>query len=103
MLMPSLKSVIVHDGLANEIWASDDWDRGNEVELARDAISNALTDSAEFAGVIRMEADRVLYSFAIRSDQVDLVGVVTLEAKLSGTRTEARPLPYVRQLLLPAL
>jgi diguanylate cyclase (GGDEF)-like protein len=103
MLMPSLKSMIVHDGLANDIWASDDWDGGDEVELVRDAIANALSDSADFSGVIRMEADRALYSFAIRSDQVDLVGVVTLEAKLSGTRTEARPLPYVRQLLLPAL
>jgi diguanylate cyclase (GGDEF)-like protein len=103
MLMPSLKSVVLHDGMANCMWASEEWDLDDDAEVVKDAISNALTDNAEFPGVFRIEADRALYSFAVRSEHVELLGVVTLEGRLSGARTEARPLPYVRQLLMPAL
>jgi diguanylate cyclase (GGDEF)-like protein len=103
MLMPSLKNVILHDGMANYVWASEEWDLDDDTDVVKDAISNALTDNVEFPGVIRIEADRALYSFAVRSEHVELLGVVTLEGRLSGARTEARPLPYVRQLLLPAL
>jgi diguanylate cyclase (GGDEF)-like protein len=103
MLMPSLKGMALHDGFAGHLWQSDEWDLEDDIEVVRDAISNALTDPADFAGVVRIDADRALYSFAIRGEHVELLGVVTLEGKLSGARTEARPLPYVRQLLLPAL
>jgi diguanylate cyclase (GGDEF)-like protein len=103
MLMPSLKGVVVHDGFADLIWASEDWDFGDEIEVVKDAIANALTDSADFAGVVRNDADRAVYSFAMRGEHVELLGVVTLQTRLSGARTEARPLPYVRQLLQPAL
>jgi diguanylate cyclase (GGDEF)-like protein len=102
MLMPSLKGVVVHDGFSNLVWASEDWDFGDELEVVKDAISNALTDPAEFAGVVRNDADRAVYSFAMRGEHVELLGVVSLQARLSGARTEARPLPYVRQLLQPA-
>jgi len=102
MLMPSLKGAIVHDGYANLIWASEDWDLGDDFDAVKDAISNAITDPAEFPGVITNDADRAIYSFAIRGEQVELLGVVSLVARLSGARTEARPLPYVRQLLQPA-
>ena len=30
MLMPSLAGVIVHDGFANLVWASDEWDLADE-------------------------------------------------------------------------
>jgi diguanylate cyclase (GGDEF)-like protein len=103
MLMPSLKAMILHDGMATCLWASEEWDLADDNEVVKDAISNALADNAEFPGVVRMDADRALYSFAVRSEHVELLGIVTLEGRLSGARTEARPLPYVRQLLLPAL
>ena len=103
MLMPSLKGVVVHDGYSNVLWASEDWDLGDELDSVKDAISSALTDQAEFPGVVRLDADRAVYSIAVRGEHVELLGVVSLLARLSGARTEARPLPYVRQLVQPAL
>jgi len=103
MLMPSLKGVVVHDGFSNLVWASDDWDNGDDNDMVKDAIANALTDPAEFAGIVRIDADSAVYSFAMRGEHVELLGVVSLLAGLSGARSQARPLPYVRQLLQPAL
>jgi diguanylate cyclase (GGDEF)-like protein len=103
MLMPSLRGVVVHDGYSKLLWASEDWDLGEETEIVNDAISNALTDPAEFAGVVRIDADRAVYSFAVRGEHVELLGVVSMLARLSGTRSEGRPLQYVRQLVQPAL
>ena len=103
MLMPSLKGVVVHDGLCNVAWASEDWDQGDEVEVVKEAISNALTDPHEFPGVIHHDADRAIYAFAMRGEHVECLGVVSLMVRLSGARTEARPLSYVRQLVQPAL
>jgi diguanylate cyclase (GGDEF)-like protein len=103
MLMPSLKGVVVHDGYANLVWASEDSDLGDELDSVKDAIAGALTDQAEFPGVVRLDADQAVYSIAVRGEHVELLGVVSLLARLSGARTEARPLPYVRQLLQPAL
>ncbi len=48
MLMPSLRGIVVHDGYSNLVWASDEWDLGDEPQLVTDAISNALSDTAEF-------------------------------------------------------
>jgi len=104
MLMPSLLGVVVHDGFANLVWASDEWDLAEDAEIVKDAISNALGDTVEFAGIMRtLDADRVVYSFAVRGEHVDLLGVVSLIGGLSGARTEARPVKYVRQLVQPAL
>jgi len=104
MLMPSLRGVVVHDGYSNLVWASDEWDLGGETDVIKDSIANALTDSAEFAGVVRtLDADRAVYSFAIRGEQIELLGVVSLIARLSGSQSEARPLQTVRQLVQPAL
>jgi diguanylate cyclase (GGDEF)-like protein len=103
MLMPSLKGTVLHDGFGELLWASDEWDLDDKPDLVKDTIANAITDPAEFAGVVRIDADRALYSFAVRSEQVELLGVVTLQTRLSAARTEARPLPYVRQILQPAL
>jgi diguanylate cyclase (GGDEF)-like protein len=104
MLMPSLHGVVVHDGFANLVWASDEWDLADEPGLIKGAIANALSDTADFAGVVRtLDADRAVYSFAIRGEHLDLLGVVSLIARLSGKLIEARPLQTVRQLVQPAL
>ncbi len=104
MLMPSLLGVVVHDGFSNLVWASDSHDLADEPQVIKDTIANALSDAAEFAGVVRTpDADRAVYSFAIRGEHIELLGVVSLIARLSGTLTEARPLQTVRQLVQPAL
>jgi diguanylate cyclase (GGDEF)-like protein len=104
MLMPSLRGVVVHDGFSNLVWASDEWDLADEPDLIKEAIANALSDAAEFAGVVRtLDADRAVYSFAIRGEHIELLGIVSLIARLSGKQTEARPLQTVRQLVQPAL
>ncbi len=102
MLMPSLKGVVVHDGLCEVLWASEDWG-GDGLDVAKDAIANALSDPHEFPGIVHQDADRAVYAFAMRAEQVGSLGVVSLLVRLSGARTEARPLPYIRQLVQPAL
>jgi len=103
MLMPSLKGTVLHDGFGEVLWASEEWDLDDSPDLVKETIANAINDSTEFPGVVRIDADRALYSFAVRSEQVELLGAVTLQMRLSGARTEARPLAYVRQILQPAL
>src|ERR1700729_3371175 len=104
MLMPSLRGVVVHDGYSNFVWASADCDLSDEPELINDAIANALSDSTEFPGVARtIDADRVVYSFAVRGEHIELLGVISLVVRLSGTQIEPRPLQTIRQLVQPAL
>jgi diguanylate cyclase (GGDEF)-like protein len=104
MLMPSMRAMVVHDGFSNLVWASDEWDLSDAPDVIKDAITNALTDTAEFAGVVRtVDDDRAVYSFAIRGERIELLGVVSLIARLSGSQSEARPLQTVRHLLQPAL
>jgi diguanylate cyclase (GGDEF)-like protein len=104
MLMPSLRGVVVHDGYSNLVWASDDLDLSDEPEIINDAIANALSDTTEFAGVARtIDADRVVYAFAVRGEHIELMGVVSLIVRLSSTQLEPRPLQTVRQLVQPAL
>ena len=104
MLMPSLRGVVVHDGFSNLVWASDEWDLAEHPEIVKAAIANALADSAEFAGVVQtLDADSAVYTFAIRGEDIELLGIVSLVARLSGSQSEARPLQTVRQLVQPAL
>ena len=104
MLMPSLRGVVVHDGFSNLVWASDEWDLAEETDVIKDCIAAALTDAAEFAGIVRtLDADSAVYSFAVRGEHIELLGVVSLIVRLSGTQTQARPLQTVRQLVQPAL
>lgn len=104
MLMPSLRGLVVHDGYANVVWASDEWDLSDEPQLIKDAIANALSDTAEFPGIARtIDADRVIYSFAVRGEHIELLGMVSLIVRLSGTQIEPRPLQTIRQLVQPAL
>lgn len=104
MLLPSLGGVVIHDGYGNLVWASAEWDLSDEPMIVKDSIANALLDTSEFAGITRiLDADRAAYSFAIRGEHLDLLGVVSLMTRLSGSQTEARSLQYVRQLVDPAL
>jgi diguanylate cyclase (GGDEF)-like protein len=104
MLMPSLRGVVVHDGYSNLVWASDEVNLDDEPEIIKDAIANALSDRVEFPGVARtLDADRVVYSFAVRGELIELLGIVSLVVRLSGTQIEPRPLQTVRQLVQPAL
>jgi len=104
MLMPSVGSVIVHDGFANLLWSSDEANLADLPEVITETIANALAEGSEFAGIIRtLDADRVVYSFAVRGEQIELLGVISMIARLSGKQTEARPLSYVRPLIQPAL
>jgi diguanylate cyclase (GGDEF)-like protein len=103
MLMPSLKGMALHDGFGETLWASDDWDVEENADLVKDAMANAIKDPAEFPGVVRVDDDRALYSFAVRSERAEILGVVALQTFLTGARSEARSLPYVRQILQPAL
>jgi diguanylate cyclase (GGDEF)-like protein len=104
MLMPSLRGVVVHDGYSNLVWASDEWDLSDEPQIIDEAIASALSDTADFPGIARtIDADRVVYAFAVRSEQLELMGIVSLVVRLSGTQIEPRPLQTVRQLVQPAL
>ena len=104
MLMPSLHGMLLHDGFGNQIWASDDCELTDDADVVKDTIANALADTAEFSGILRSnDADRAIYSFAVRGEHIELLGVISLVVRLSGTRSEARPLQYVRQLVQPAL
>src|ERR1700684_1412362 len=104
MLRPSLRGGVVHDGFANLVWASDEWDLADEPGIIKETIANALSDAAEYPGVVRtLDADRAVYCFAIRGEHIELLGVVSLIARLSGKQSEARPLQTVRQLVQPAL
>jgi diguanylate cyclase (GGDEF)-like protein len=104
LLMPSLRGVVVHDGYANLVWASDELDLTDEPQIINDAIANALSDTSEFAGVARtIDADRVVYAFAVRGEHIELMGVVSLIVRLSSSQLEPRPLQTVRQLVQPAL
>ena len=104
LLMPSLRGVVVHDGFANRVWASDEWNLSNHADIIHDAIANALSDPAEYPGVMRtLDADSAVYSFALRGVDIELLGVVSLVARLRGNRIEAHPLQFVRQLVQPSL
>ncbi len=104
LLMPSLRSVVIHDGFANKMWASDEWEVLDEQQVVKDAIAHALTDAAPYAGIMRtLDADRAAYAFAIRSEGSELLGVVSLIIRVDATRTAVRDRNYVAQLVGPAL
>ena len=104
MLMPSLRGVVVHDGFSNLVWASEEQNLADEPQIIADTIANALSDTAEYAGICRtLDADSVVYSFAVRGEHIELLGVVSLIVRLSGTQIEPRPLQTVRNLVQPAL
>jgi len=104
VLMPSLRGIVVHDGFANLVWSSDGWDPADDNDVVKAAIANALSDGAEYAGIVHTpDADRAIYSFAIRGEKSELLGVVSLIVRPSNGHSEPRPLQTVRQLVQPAL
>ena len=66
MLMPSLRGVVVHDGFANLVWASDEWDLADEPDVIKESIANALSDTAEFAGGVLLRDPRRAHRAARR-------------------------------------
>ena len=104
MLMPSVSAVIVHDGQGKFVWASDDWSITQVETLVNDAIVAARRDTNEYAGVSReFDADFCGYSITVRGEPTELLGVVSLVARIVGSQNAARPINYVRQLVQPAL
>ena len=104
MLMPSLKGVLVHDALGNVAWASEDWDLGDEPDVVKEAIAGAITDPHEFPGVVRHDADRAVYSFAVRGEHIGFARCRHPGRAAARARgAEPRPLHYIRQLVQPAL
>ena len=104
MLLPSLRGLVVHDGFSNLIWASDDWPATNDAHIVTDAIRNALSDSGEYPAIMQaLNDDLTDYSFVVRGDQSEILGVVSLAVALSGMQTAPRAVAYIRQLVQPVL
>ena len=104
LLIPSLHGMSLHDGYANLIWASPEWSVGEGARFVMDSIANALVDPDPHPAVsTSIDADRTVYAFALRGTGSDLLGVVSLAVGLAGRQTSARPLSYVRNMVLPAL
>ena len=104
MLLPSLSGMVVHDGFSNLIWASDDWSIAEDHQIVAEAIENALADTAPYPAVLQVvDDDTSAYSFALRGERTDLLGVVSIALKRSASQQGLRPVPYVRQLVQPVL
>ena len=104
VLMPNLQGVAVHNAVPARIWASADWDFPDQDVIAEDAIAQALADSCDYPAVMQtLPSGHAIYAFAVRGERIELLGVVTIAVTLSGARTDARPLDYVRKLVQPAL
>jgi diguanylate cyclase (GGDEF)-like protein len=103
-LMPSMRGMAIHDGFGNLVWASDDWMLSNDDKLVRNCIANALSDPGPLPAVMRSyDADCAVYSFALRGEHIDLIGIVSLAAAAPSAMGAPRSLQYVRQLAQPAL
>ena len=104
MLMPSVNAVIVHDGAGHFVWTSDDWQLTQVEPLVTEAIAAAHLETGEFAGISReFDADFCAYCFAVRNEEAAVLGVITLIARIVGSKGVARPINYVSQLVQPAL
>ncbi len=104
MLLPSLSGMVVHDGFSNLIWASDDWSIAEDHQIVAEAIENALVDTAPYPALLQVvDDDTSAYSFVLRGERTDLLGVVSIALKRSASQQGLRPVPYVRQLVQPVL
>ena len=104
LLMPSISAVVVHDGSANFLWTSDDWPVSQLDTTVTETIAAAHLEQDEHTGIMReLNADYTAYGFAVRGQGPELLGVITLIARMVGSRGSARPLSYVRSLVQPAV
>jgi diguanylate cyclase (GGDEF)-like protein len=104
MLLPSLSGMVVHDGFSNLVWASDDWAVSEEQQIVTEAIDNALTDTGLYPAILQvLDDDTCAYSFALRGERIELLGVVSITLARSGMQHSPRPIAYVRQLVQPVL
>ena len=104
LLLPRMRNFAVHDGFANQIWATPDW----HVEIANDfvteTISAALQDEADIPALGReVDNDSALYSFVLRTDSHEILAVVSLEVAIPANQGGARPVKALRPFVQPAL
>ena len=104
MLMPSVTAVVVHDGAGKLVWTSDDWQVSQLDPLVAEAVAAAHLEPGETGGISReLDADYSAYSFVVRGEGPDPLGIITLIARIANSRGGARTLSYVRSLVQPAL
>jgi diguanylate cyclase (GGDEF)-like protein len=104
MLIPSLRGFAVHDGFANLIWSSAGWGVDDAEDFVKRAIASALSDTGEYPAMIHsIDADRALYSFVVRAENIELSGVVSLEVSIASNQSAPRPVQALRPLVQPAL
>ena len=104
LLLPRMRNLAVHDGFANPIWSSPDWNIDNVADLVRQTISAALQEEAEIPALGHViDNDRALYTFALRSDAHEILAVVSLEVAIPGNLSAPRPVQTLRPFVQPAI
>jgi hypothetical protein len=104
LLLPRLRNFAVHDGFANCIWSSPDWNLDDSGEFVRETILAALRDAAETPALGRaIDNDRALYAFALRGDNHEVMAVVCLEVTIQANQREFRPVETLRPFVQPAI
>ena len=105
MLMPSLRGVVVHDGYSNLVWASEEWDLGDEPRAHQ---RRHRERAGRYRGISRRRADhrrrprRLLLRRARRAHRTAGCRQSDRAACRERNRSRAR-CSTVRQLVQPAL
>jgi hypothetical protein len=103
LLLPRMRNMAVHDGYANLIWSSPDWNFDSAGDIVRRMIAAALQDTAEFPALAHpIDNDRALYIFALRSENSEILAVVSLEVAIPGNQNALRPVETLRPFVQPA-
>ncbi len=104
LLLPRLRNLAVHDGFANMIWSTPDWNVEDCGEFVRQTISAALRDPADIPALGRpIDNDRGLYAFALRADDHEILAVASLEVAIPANQREFRPIEALRPFVQPAI
>jgi hypothetical protein len=99
-----LRNIAVHDGFANMVWSSPDWNVDDSGDFVRQTISAALRDPADIPALgLAIDNDRALYSFALRADNHEILAVVSLEVEIQANQREFRPVETLRPFVQPAI
>ncbi len=104
LLLPRMRNLAVHDGFANQVWATPDWQVESAGDFVTETISAALQDDAAIPALGRaIDNDRALYSFVLRTDGHEILAVVSLEVTIPPNQGDARPVKALRPFVQPAL
>jgi hypothetical protein len=104
LLLPRMRNIAVHDGYANLMWSSPDWNFDRAGDVVRQMIAAALQDAAEIPALAHaIDNDRALYAFALRGDSNDILAVVSLEVAIPGNQNALRPVETLRPFVQPAI